>query len=140
MENTNDSITLLRNIVDRQKAIIETQNSRMHGYLSIIDYISTLARSKDVTIPFEKVTALVEAKTDKERDDLLIHFKMQIVQDVLDDYEKEAEAFEKSNGGGWDSPEWDDGVFAPPTEEREIDTDITKWKTFNRKWRMFGDE
>jgi hypothetical protein len=56
MENTNDSITLLRNIVERQKAIIETQNSRMHGYLSIIDYISTLARSKDVTIPFEKAT------------------------------------------------------------------------------------
>jgi hypothetical protein len=64
---------------------------------------------------------------------------MQIVQDVLDDYEKEAEAFESSNGSGWDSPEWDDGASAPPTK-REIDTDITKWKTFNRSGGCLGDE
>ena len=156
MENTNDNIsilratvdkqkntiemmgnsnTLLRTIVDRQRGIMDEQNRRMCGYIAIIDYISTLARSKDIAIPLDKVTALLECKTNDERDRLLVQYKMEIVQGVLDDFEKEAEAFDTVNS--WNSPEWDDGAYAAPSEE--VDTDITKWKVFDRKWRMFGN-
>ena len=144
MENTNDnSVTLLRTIVERQKTIIDEQGKRMTAYIAVIDFISTLARSKDVTIPLDKITALLNAKTDDARDRLLVQYKMEIVQDVLDEFEQNAEQFEGEMSpfanDAWDSPAWDDGAYAPPPEQREVDTDITKWKTFNRKWRMFGD-
>lgn len=140
MENTNDnSVTLLRSIVEKQKTIIDEQSRRMSAYLSVIDFISTLARSKDVSIPLDKITALLDAKTDDTRDRLLVQYKMEIVQDVLDEFEQEFSSGSYPMSDAWNAPEWDDGVFAPPTEEKEIDTDITKWKVFDRKWRMFGN-
>jgi hypothetical protein len=144
IESMGNSNTLLRTIVDRQRGIIDEQGRRMCGYIAIIDFISTLARSKDIAIPLEKVTALLECKTNDERDRLLIQYKMEIVQDVLDDFEKTVENFNGhdeppvfNDADSWNSPEWDDGAYAPPTEE--VDTDITKWKVFDRKWRMFGN-
>lgn len=94
----------------------------------------------------DKVLALMEAKTDADREKLLISFKMQIVEDVLDEaYSEAVDSFDSwqsetppvHTDDNWSSPEWDDGVYAPPTEETE--EDITKWKVFDRKWRMFGD-
>lgn len=146
MDNSNDTTILLRSLIDKQKTVIDVQNHRMMGYLAIIDFISTLARSKEIKIPMDKVLALMEAKTDADREKLLISFKMQIVEDVLDEAYSEAvdsfDSWQSENppvhtDDNWSSPEWDDGVYAPPTEETE--EDITKWKVFDRKWRMFGD-
>lgn len=146
MENTNDnSIVLLRTIVDRQRGIIDEQNRRMAAYIAIIDFISTLSRSKDVTIPLDKITALLNCTTNDERDRLLVQYKMEIVQDVMDEFEQGVEDYKANSGtwvaspDNWSAPDWDDGVFAPPNEKREVDTDITKWKVFDRKWRMFGN-
>jgi len=144
MENTNDnSIFLLRTIVDRQTAIIDTQMTRMAGYLAIIEYISALARSKDVEIPMEKVVALIEAKNDADRQKLLHSFMTEIVHDVIEGASDEAirewesGEYPVTSEDNWSSPEWDDGMYAPA---EKVDTDITKWKCFDRKWRLFGDE
>jgi hypothetical protein len=146
MENNKDTNTLLREIVDIQKVLIAEQNHRMCGYLSVIDYISTLARSKDIVIPLDKVTALIDCNTTQERNHLLIQYKTEIIHDVLDSFEETADAYAKwedknttifANTDSWSSPEWDDGVYAPPTDE--VNSDITHWKVFDRKWRMFGN-
>ena len=145
IEVMNNSNTLLRSIVEKQKGILDEQNRRMSAYLSIIDFLSSLARSKNIVIPLDKITALLDAKNDDDRDRLLVQFKMEIVQDVLDEFEKTVETFGSyqeeppvfNDADSWASPEWDDGVYAPPPEE--VNTDITKWKCFDRKWRMFGN-
>ena len=144
IESMGNSNNLLRTIVERQRGIMDEQSRRMSGYLSVIDFISTLARSKNVVIPLDKITDLLDAKTNDDRDRLLVQFKMEIVQDVLNEFEKTVETFNGqdeppvfNDADSWASPEWDDGVYAPPPEE--VNTDITKWKVFDRKWRMFGN-
>ena len=140
--NDQDRYTLLCSLIDRQKKMIDMQNHRMMGYLAIIDYISTLARSKDISIPMDNVLALIEAKTDEERKDLLLSYKKIIVQDVIDSCCEEWEANapnaqpDFNPDDSWNSPEWDDGVYAPPPDR---ETDITKWKVFDRQWRLFGN-
>jgi len=144
IESMGNSNNLLRTIVERQRGIMDEQSRRMSGYLSVIDFISTLARSKNVVIPLDKITDLLDAKTNDDRDRLLVQIKMEIVQDVLNEFEKTVETFIGhdeppvfNDADSWNSPEWDDGVYAPPPEE--VNTDITKWKVFDRKWRMFGN-
>jgi hypothetical protein len=145
IESMGNSNNLLRTIVERQRGIMDEQSRRMSGYLSVIDFISTLARSKNIVIPLDKITDLLDAKTNDDRDRLLVQFKMEIVQDVLNEFEKTVETFGSyqeeppvfNDADSWNSPEWDDGVYAPPPEE--VNTDITKWKVFDRKWRMFGN-
>jgi hypothetical protein len=88
IESMGNSNNLLRTIVERQRGIMDEQNRRMSGYLSVIDFISTLARSKDIVIPLDKITDLLDAKTNDDRDRLLVRFKMEIVQDVLNEFEK----------------------------------------------------
>jgi hypothetical protein len=144
MDNFNDTNILLRSLIDKQKTVIDIQNHRMMGYLAIIDYISTLARSKDVKIPMDNVLALMEAKTDEQRQKLLVSLKSQVIHDVLDEAFNEAEnnwqsgEYPVNSDDNWSSPEWDDGMYAPPSEE--VQEDITKWKVFDRKWRMFGND
>lgn len=125
-----------------QTAILR-QHDRLLAYLAVIDFISTLARSKNIVIPMEKVLSLVEAKTNDEREDLLFSYKKEIVQNVLNEVFEAEEDWQSTSQpdfnpeNSWNSPEWDDGVYAPPPET--TDTDITKWEVFNRKWRLFGD-
>jgi len=146
IESMGNSNNLLRTIVERQRGIMDEQSRRMSGYLSVIDFISTLARSKDIVIPLDKITDLLDAKTNDDRDRLLVQFKMEIVQDVLDEFGKTVETFNGhdeppvfnfNDADSWASPERDNVVYAPPPEE--VNMDITKWKVFDRKWRMFGN-
>jgi hypothetical protein len=139
MEHTNDSHELLRALIDKQKTLIDIQCTRIEGYIAIIDYISALARSKNVQIPLASIISLMEAKTTEKRNDLLFSLKQQILFGMSDYNEQTTWNVEPDS---WNSPEWDDGAYFPNDscdEFTETSLDIDRWPTFERKWRLFGN-
>lgn len=145
METTpeDNSHSLLKNIVSKQQELIGRQNERIGNYIAVIDLISNLCRAKGIEIPLDNIAAILQSKTDEERQMILIQYKTRLIHEVLDDFEKEMSKHEQQTCNypdGFSSPEWDDGVYSPEDEvEKTTNMDITKWKVFNRKWRLFGN-
>jgi len=134
METTpnDNSNTLLKSLVEKQRVLIDRQNERISAYLTIIDMFGTLCKAKGVAVPIDIVAELLQAKNADERESLLLHFKAKMIHEVLDDFEEQLQHCEEA-------PEWDNGVYHPEDEIKPQDDDITNWKTFNRKWRLFGN-
>jgi hypothetical protein len=138
METTpeDNSNTLLKSIVDKQRVLIDRQNERISAYLCIIDMFGTLCKAKNVAVPIDIIAELLQAKNADERDCVILQFKAKMIHEVLDEFEEELKQYEDEQQ---EAPEWDNGVYHPKDEIKSQDDDITKWKTFSRKWRLFGD-
>lgn len=138
-DNTN---ALLRSIVAKQKDLIDKQNHRMSAYIAVIEMVSALCKSKGIEVPLDGIASLLAASNEDERTSILIAYKTKLIHEVLDEFEEEVQRYEQAQHqaaeDNWSSPEWDDGMHSPFPSEPSI-ADITEWKTFSRKWRLFGD-
>lgn len=133
------SRTLMKNIVEMQKKLIDRQNDRIGAYLTLIEYMNCVCRARGIEVPLEQVTSILQATNDEERQQLIAVYKTRLIHEVLDEFEQSLSDDESQYGfvDGFNSPEWDNGVYDP--KDQEPNFDINDWKVFKRKWRLFGD-